>query len=712
LTYDNQKLVVSGDTIVQDTLSASTFNLTNIPVLNTTDTEVLVRNSTTGDIEYTTFNLLTNIENYVTVGLTGSTVDFNSVKEAVDSITGATEDNPWEVRVYPGLYIEDPITMKSWITVRGSNSTATIIEASSSGNTVFFMADQSMVMDMQVQGSTASGATAIIYSSSTTPQLNAIAYVENVRFGENYTHAKTVGTGGGNCIMQCSNVKYGGYPFTIGFIVTNDGSGVGRMQLRNVTSTNGGVTTTTGLIFAKADKPSCAFIVNGCLLTKAVGAAAGTGFWVENGGSLRLTAVNFQRWAKAIYAPNSGSAPSIFGSALNFENNTKDVVIEHPTATGKFEGTDSFLKTEVPINAPIYEVNQDPRIITVATKGGDFSSIAAAVDWITGSTENNRFLVSVGPGQFFEPQINLAGKPYVSLQGSNIQTTQVIPTGSTQHIINIGVNNEISFLSLSGAGVGYAAVYCDDVGDFAQAHKVSIYDSDTGIWVKSSTQDTQFYGEYVDMNGTFSYGTRVEASNGFGCFVNMENYYLFPVSDNVIGNSATGLGAELSLGLSTMQGALLTGSTCIELSDEAVLEATSLDVQEWDTFLYVPNTGIGPRFRIVGSMVHDSITYDFNIENATTQGRYNGISDHTKIYTASEDFYWNFLDDADGENDITRKISVTFADGTHTDASTLIFQGSPMGLLSGGTITSSGTIDLANTAVIAQTYEGARRCPT
>ena len=378
-----------------------------------------------------------NIKNYVTVGLSGSTdVDYFSVKDAVDSITGATSGSTWEVRVYPGLYIEDTITMKSWITVRGGDSISTIVQASNPSNSVFLMADQSMVVDMQVQGSTSSGATAIVYSSSTTPQTNAISYVENVRFGPNYTHAKTVGTGGGNCIMQCSNVKYGGYPFTIGFIVTNDGSGIGRMQLRNVTSTNGGITTTTGLVFAKADQPGCTFIVNGCLLTKSTGAAAGTGFWVENGGSLRLTAVNFQRWATAIYAPNTGSAPSIFGSALNFENNTKDIVVEHPTATGHVEGTDTFLKTEIPLNAPLYEVNTDPRVITVAKKGGDFSSIAAAVDWITGATINSRFLVSVGPGQFFEPQINLAGKPYVSLQGSNIQTTQIIPTGSTQHIIN------------------------------------------------------------------------------------------------------------------------------------------------------------------------------------------------------------------------------------------------------------------------------------
>jgi hypothetical protein len=45
------------------------------------------------------------------------------------------------------------------------------------------------------------------------------------------------------------------------------------------------------------------------------------------------------------------------------------------------------------------------------------------------------------------------------------------------------------------------------------------------------------------------------------------------------------------------------------------------------------------------------------------------------------------LDANDGELDITRKASVTFTDGSHTDFTTLLFEGSTMGVLSGGSIT-------------------------
>ena len=681
---------VTGATIFTNGLTANTFNLSNIPTTNTTDTDVLVRNQSTGAIEKRSINSLINVVNLITVGLTGSTgVDYYSIKEAVDSITGATSANTYVVKVGPGLFYEDPITMKSYVDVIGESETNTIIQANNPNTSLIIGADQSMVSDVQIQGCTGTNVAAVVYSSPTIPQLNAIFYVENVRFGANYTHAKTVGTGGGNCIMQCSNVKYGGYPFTLGFYVTNDGSGVGRMQLRNVTSTNGGVTTTSGLIFAKADKPNCAFIVNGCLLTKATGAAAGTAFWVEDGGSLRLTAVNFQRWLTGIYAPQVGAAPSIEAIALNFENCTTDVNVIHSGATGKIQGTDNYVKTLININAPLYEVNQDPRIITVAKKGGDFSSIKSAVDSITGSSSNNRFLVSVGPGRFSEGLIDLTGKPYVSIEGSNIITTEIIPSTNNQHIIKIGQNNELSFFSLSGAPSGYAGIYAYDIGDYGQAHKISFIDCDTNVWVESDTQDTIFFGEYLDFNGSYSYGTKVIANNGYVASANLENYYNFPTgTGTTIANRVQGSGATLSVFVGDGVGNGVTGSTNYEVFDYASLNTTTTTADGWDYCVRNPNIGGPSRFDIDSISVVNSMTYDISIEHPSTFGTFNGSASHVKVNTLSSDVYWAFLDIEDGEFDITRKISVTFQDGTHTDASSLIFEGSTMGLISGGTITS------------------------
>jgi hypothetical protein len=651
----------------------------------------------------------TFIDNLVTVGLAGSDTNYNSIKAAVDSITDASVTNTYTVRVYPGVYIEDTITLKPYIAIKGDSSISTIVSASNPSASIFVMADQTMVIDMQIQGSTAPNVSAVVYSSPTTPQTNAIAYVENVRFGTNYTNAKVIGSGSsGNCILQCSNVKYGGFTegnksFDVGFYVTSGSDGgIGRMQLRNVTSTNGGVAgTDDNQIFALADAPGCTFIVNGCLLTRSTGTARGTGFKVYNGGQLRLTGVNFQRWIKGIWAPQTGSAPNIDAIALNFENCTTDVDIQHTGSLGKVSGTDTFLKTLIAKDAPLYEVNQDPRRISVAKKGGDFTSISASVAYITDSAENNRYVIDVGPGQFTEKQIDLRGKPYIAILGSDIQTTVIIPSGSgTFDQLILGPTNEVSFLTLKGNNVaGYSAVSAPDVGqivgsDFAQIHKISIYDYDYGIKVCADTANSTFYGEYVDINGSFSYGVYVSSSNNFTSLANVENYYLFPSNSSGIGNYAVGPSSSVSLYTGLFKGDNTAGSTAIKIEQGASLEAAGLDMQRWDYGVRVPAASPAPDFRIVGSMIHESNVYDFDVLNSSTRGRFQGVANHSKINNNSPDFYWNFLDDVDGENDVTRKLSVTFADGTHTDATTLIFKGSPMGVMEGGVITTGSGFNI------------------
>jgi hypothetical protein len=695
-------LTVNGFLDISGTASASTLNLTTTPTTNNTEEFVLVRNSTTGDVEQRGINSLINTNNTITVGLTGSTgVDFNSIKLAVESITGSSSANTYVVQVAGGVYNEDPFTIPTWVSVVGESSISTIINANDPSQTLINLSDQSSIFDCQVQGCTDMGVSAILYSSSTTPQSTAISYVENVRFGSNYTNAKVVASGGANIIMQCSNVKYGGYPFTIGFYATNDGSGIGRMQLRNVTSTNGGVVTTTGLIFAKADAASCGFIVNGCLLTKATaGGAAGTGFYVENGGFLRLTAVNFQRWDIGIDAPQIGSAPSIDAIALNFENNNTDVNIAHSGATGKIQGTDNFLKTKININAPLYEVNQDPRRISVGKKGEDFSSIKAAVDYliVSGNTsETNRFIISVGPGEFNEGEIDLTQTPYVSIEGSTIQTTLITPSGSTQHIIKIGQNNEISFLSLSGAPTGYAGIYAYDIGKFGQAHKVSFYDCDTGIWVESDTQDTIFYGEYIDMNGEYTYGTKSIANNGVLSLANLENYYNFLGNSGTTANYATGSGSSINITSALLVGAGTSGSTAALSRDGGDFNISAADITGWGYGYRALNVGDASVFRFNAVTFNENL-WDINVEQSTATGVFIGISDKTKVTTISENVYWSFLDLVGGELEITRKASVTFTDGSNTDFTTLLFEGSTMGVLSGGSITTiSGFIIQADT---------------
>lgn len=338
---------------------------------------------------------------------------------------------------------------------------------------------------------------------------------------------------------------------------------------------------------------------------------------------------------------------------------------------------------------PITKINN---VITVGLSGlnTDFSSIKSAVDYIIGlgdSSITNRYVISVGPGVFYENEIDLTQTPYVSIVGSSIQTTQILPITNNQHIIKIGINNEISFLNLSGTSSGYAGIYCYDVGDYAQVHKISMNDCDIGILVESSTQDTKFYGEYVDLNGNYTYGIKVVGNNGYLALANMENYYNFPTGAGITYcNYATGSGATISVFVGDNQSNGVSGSTAFYAQDGAGLYCSTITIDGFTYGIRNPNIGDPIRFDIDNASVV-GCEWDLYVERSTTFGTFGGSSSHQKVFTNSPDVYWLFLDIDDGELELTRKASVTFADGTHTDLTTLVFQGSTMGLISGGSIT-------------------------
>jgi hypothetical protein len=680
--------ILTANTITTNNISGTTYNIQS-PINDDTLDEFLVIDGG-GNFFTRNFNSVNYIPNTVTVSLSGGSADFTSIKSAVDSITGATSTNPWLVKVGPGRYNEDTITTKPFVSIIGDSSVTTIVNANNPNQPLFLTSDNTFISDMLIQGCTGTGVAAVLYSSSTVTASNAIVYIENVRFGANYTHVKNSPYGGGNTAIQCTNIKYGAQPFTLGFYMTSDGASTGRFQLRNVTTTAGGVVNTTGLTFAKVDQPNCTIIGNLVTVTKAGSApVSGIGFQVENGGLLRLNGFNIQRFGTGIYVPQVGLAPTIDAVGLNFENCTTDVDIIHSGATGKVNGTDNFLKTKINIDAPLYEVNQDQRQIVVAKKGGDFNSIKSAVDYLINNTttsSSNRYIISVGPGTFIENEIDLTQTPYVSIVGSSIQTTLVVASGNTQNVFNIGQTNELSFLSISGASAGYAAVYAFDIGDFGQLHKISIYDCDTGIWVESDTQDTILYGEYVDINGEFTYGVQCVGNNGFLALANMENYYLFPTgTGSTIGNYLTGSGSSINLTSSSLEGVGSSGSTSVLSQDGGNINIAATDIIGWDYGLRILNVGDPSRFEINGTTFLDNV-WDINVEQSSATGVFQGIADHEKVTTISENVYWSFLDSADGELDITRKASVTFTDGSHTDFTTLIFEGGTMGILSGGSI--------------------------
>lgn len=128
------------------------------------------------------------------------------------------------------------------------------------------------------------------------------------------------------------------------------------------------------------------------------------------------------------------------------------------SSSGGFEFPDATIQTTAATSAGNVE-NQ----IIVATSGGDFSSVAEALNSITTNSSNDLFHVLVGPGVYSETE-TLHVKDYVHLEGSgpnvtriesNVNGTAVFDTASWAAMLHD--NGRISNLTLVNNGDTAAA---------------------------------------------------------------------------------------------------------------------------------------------------------------------------------------------------------------------------------------------------------------
>lgn len=80
-----------------------------------------------------------------------------------------------------------------------------------------------------------------------------------------------------------------------------------------------------------------------------------------------------------------------------------------------------------------YSAKNLQNVITVATKGGDYSDPVAALESIKDAAEDNPYLVAIGPG-VFELSEALLMKPYVTIRGAGQDVTKI--TGGFGDIVN------------------------------------------------------------------------------------------------------------------------------------------------------------------------------------------------------------------------------------------------------------------------------------
>lgn len=564
-----------------------------------------------------TVGLNTNII-IVQKGLTGSN-QFSSIKSAVDSITTASASNPFVIKVGPGEYTEQTITMKSYISIVGDATESVKVKPISATSTIFIGCDESSINKITLSGASGIGGLAVYHEGT-----GGVEFViRDCNFHDNETQVHCYGATVKSLVHvnRCTitgTIKYG-------FLVNNTASVIAQILLVdcNYYDLLSSVTT-----FIEVHGVNTLFTLTNSTI-RVLPAVGTTGIMVYDGGQVIGLASTFRGFDTTVWSKYIGVAVQNLrlNSLSVSESGTWDFNIEHPDTTGFCFGVVDSNKLSLG-TAPFYIYNYDLKIVTVAKRDGDYQSVALAVASINDMDTDNRYLIKVNPGVYYEPTIDLTAKPYVSIVGASIDTVVIEPATSSV-IFDLGTSNEISFLTIRNGAPGTPAIRVYDNGDYSQVHKISFESCDVGIEVTSNSTDTEFYGEYIDFNGVYSYGVKVIAENGFRSYANLENYYNSPVGGtNTIGTFLSGFGSSVDILTSGNKGE--GNGTGAYIEDGGELDIVGSYFTNWYNAVKVGNVGTFSTFKSNGIKLLDSIDYDLLIEHPDTEGELFGAIKYEK----------------------------------------------------------------------------------
>ncbi len=92
---------------------------------------------------------------------------FNSVKDAVDSITTNSSTNRFVIKVGPGIFVEDTIVMKPYVALVGDCQNETVIQAADPSQDLIIASDETSYVQLSLQGATNVGRAAIVHHGGT-----------------------------------------------------------------------------------------------------------------------------------------------------------------------------------------------------------------------------------------------------------------------------------------------------------------------------------------------------------------------------------------------------------------------------------------------------------------------------------------------------------------------------------------------------------------
>lgn len=264
----------------------------------------------------------------VTTGVISGPNQFNSVKAAIDSITDSSPTNPYVVEVGPGLFIEDTITMKSYVSLIGYSPDASIIHVDNPAKDVIIAVDQSFIAKVTLTGATGSGSAGIRLTAG-------YCEIEEVAFEDCDICLYEDAIDGDTKVLFESCSMESDAIFTTGVFVDGSNGHSAYIKIDGLTWLQKSNTSFNSFIHVTGAQAVC--YAHGVDAGKNE-LFGGVGCDISDGALFGLNSSSLQGFATGILVENLGAAPVLNIMSVSGAYNTNDINIAHPGAIGTVNG--------------------------------------------------------------------------------------------------------------------------------------------------------------------------------------------------------------------------------------------------------------------------------------------------------------------------------------------------------------------------------------
>ena len=381
--------------------------------------------------------------------------------------------------------------------------------------------------------------------------------------------------------------------------------------------------------------PNAALNLNNCT---AFGDGAGNCVNVLNGAKAVVQSVRIRQWNSAVITgDNIPNSPNLLISGVIIDEDTDlDINITNSTTTGHIDGYVPYLKLYINPACSFFVTGKDLNIITVAQRGGDFTSVGAAVASITDAGVENAYVISVGPGLFFEEPIVM--QSFVTIVGTGYITTTILCIDPTGIAITGADASEISYCAIVGVSpTSGTAIYYDGTGEGNPFLVTYCAIGNVGILgqVNATTYpaimiiDNCLMGGELDSVSGFQI-TNVGGTNSTMIITSCILQDLTAPTPYVFAY-ATGTGSTLILDqtITTLNGANLSSGVVLEDGAAGIITDTIFRGVNYG--ITINDVGAGAILNASG-VNFDSVDVELQVNSPTATGQYVGGIDITKTF--------------------------------------------------------------------------------